>query len=220
MPSASRLEAPRLGAVLLAAGRGTRMGGPGSKLTLPFGDATVVGATARALVAAGVFGEVVVVTGHEAPAVEAAVRRALGQARVTFVVNPDVSSGRSGSIAVGVRALSDAAAGVAVMLGDLPLARPETIRALAEAWGRDPSTIVRPTYDGTPGHPVLLGAAHRTALEAPGADGARGVARHAHRIAVDDAGVVTDLDTPEAYHCARVRLSRLRADRSWRLEAR
>lgn len=202
MPSDRRLGAPRLGAILLAAGRGTRMGGPGSKLTLPFGETTVIGTTARSLADAGVFGEIVVVIGHEVLAVEAAVRRALGDVPgLSFVVNPDHASGRSGSISVGARTLSDATAGVAVMLGDLPLVRPETICALAETWEQkaDPAAVVRPEHGCVPGHPVLFGPAHRARLEAPGADGARGVARTALRIAVADAGVVTDLDTPEAY---------------------
>ena len=128
-------------ALLLAAGTGSRMG-PEPKLTLPFGTSTVVGETARALVRAGVFARVVVVTGHAAGSVEAAALRALGSAlasetghvptttpsgredvtarwsgplSVVVVHNAAFADGMSGSVAVGAQAAPDDEP-VAVML--------------------------------------------------------------------------------------------------------
>lgn len=188
-----------LHAVLLAAGLGSRMRArgaeaswPASKLLLPFRGGTVVGTGLGALLAAGVFGEIVVVTGHEAEAVEAAVREVLPAGRV--VRTPDVAAGMAASIAAGAAALPPGS--VAVALGDLPLVRPETIRRLAEALGT-PEAIVRPTFGGQPGHPVLFGAAHRGALLEVG--GASRLARSARLVAVTDAGVVADIDTPAGY---------------------
>ena len=188
-------------ALLLAAGTGSRMG-PAGKLTLPFGTSTVVGETARALVRAGVFARVVAVTGHRAADVETALREAVGDA-VDVVHNAAFADGMSGSIAAGARALPEGEP-VAVMLGDLPLVRAETLRRLAAALG-GPADVVRPAYRGRPGHPVVFGAEHVPALRAlaPGGDGARSLARSARRIDSDDPGVVTDLDTPAAYDTAR-----------------
>lgn len=196
-----------LAAVLLAAGLGTRMGGAASKLTLPLGDGTVVGGALAALLDAAVFSEVVVVTGHDAEAVEAAARAALDRPAppVSVVHNPAYAEGMSGSIAVGVRSLTGAG-GVAVALGDLPFVRPETIQSVALALTR-PDGVVRPVHGGRPGHPVLFGEAHRPALATlhAGDDGARALTRGALAVPVNDPGVVLDLDTPEAYRNARRR---------------
>ena len=191
-----------LSAVLLAAGLGSRMRGPGchagwpaSKLLLPFRGGTVVGAVLEALVTAGVFTEVIVVTGHEAEAVEAAVRAV--RPAIRCVRTPAVAAGMAASIAAAAAALG--AGAVAVALGDLPLVRPETIRRLAESLDA-PDALVRPVVNGQPGHPVLFGAAHRAALLDGGA--AQRLARSARLVEVLDAGVVADIDTPESYRAA------------------
>ncbi len=191
-----------LHAVLLAAGFGSRMCGPErdaawppSKLLLPFCGGTVVGTALSALGASGVFDTIVVVTGHEAMAVEAVVRDVLPGIRC--VRTPDVAAGLAASIAAGIAGLP--AGGVCIALGDLPLVRPETFRRLAESIDR-PETVARPVFDGQPGHPVLFGAAHRAALLDVGA--AQRMARFARCLDVVDAGVVADIDTPEAYRRA------------------
>ena len=106
--------------------------------------------------------------------------------------------GMGDSIAAGVRATADAT-GWLVLPGDLPLVRPETLRRVAEALAHAP--VVLPHYRGERGHPVGFGAVCRNELLAiTGAEGAAAVVR-AHReaaraIEVDDAGIVTDIDTP------------------------
>lgn len=196
-----RRPAP-LHAVLLAAGFGSRMRAPSgeaawpaSKLLLPFRGGTVVGTALGALVTSGVFDRIVVVTGHAAESVEAAVCSA--HPGVRCVRTPDAAAGMGTSIAAGVAALPPGA--VAVALGDLPLVRPKTLRRLGEALGA-PDAVVRPAFDGQPGHPVLFGASHRKALLVSGA--AQRIARAARPLEVLDAGVVTDVDTPEAYRRA------------------
>ena len=176
-----------------------------SKLTLPVGGTTVVGASLRALLDADVFARVVVVVGHDAEAVEAAAREVLRpRDPVSFMLNDCYAAGMSGSIAVGVQALNTAASGIAVGLADLPTLRPATVRTVAERLRHAPSdAVVRPTHAGRPGHPVLFGPAHYTRLvnleAAP--DGARGLFSESEAIAVAvrDPGVVRDIDTPAGY---------------------
>lgn len=200
-------------AVLLAAGAGSRMAlaptKAASKLTLPFGMSTVVGSSLRALLDADVFRHVVVVTGHTAEEVERAARLVVGPGEaVTFAVNPRYHEGMAGSIGTGVRALDSDQGRVAIALGDLPLIRPETLRALVETFrASSPDAVVRPTYGGVPGHPVLFGPAlRRTLAGAP--EAAQVLAQQARSTEVKDAGVTLDVDTPSGYASARARAGR------------
>ena len=116
------------------------------------------------------------------------------------VVQADVSRpGMGDSIADGVRATPDAA-GWLVLPGDLPLVRGESLRAVADALGQH--AVVMPAYQGVRGHPVGFSAACRDQLLAfKGNQGAAPVvlAQAAMNsvavLALDDVGVVTDIDT-------------------------
>jgi len=111
--------------------------------------------------------------------------------------------GMGDSIAAAVRATSGAA-GWLILPGDLPLVQPRTLQAVAAALN-GAVNAVQPQYQGERGHPVGFAAvcgAQLAALE--GAAGAASVLRAMRAIdsvvdlAVDDVGVVTDIDTPEA----------------------
>lgn len=114
------------------------------------------------------------------------------------VVHADPSRpGMGDSIAAGVRATADAA-GWLVLPGDLPLVQAATLRAVAQALGQH--AVVVPVYQGERGHPVGFAAECRARLMALGGEqGAAPVvkARGATLLAVDDGGVVTDVDTLE-----------------------
>jgi molybdenum cofactor cytidylyltransferase len=114
------------------------------------------------------------------------------------VVQSDPSRpGMGDSIAAGVRATADAA-GWLVLPGDLPLVQPATLRAVAQALGQH--AVVVPVYQGERGHPVGFAAGCGAQLMALGGEqGAAPVvkARGATLLAVDDVGVVTDVDTTE-----------------------
>lgn len=111
--------------------------------------------------------------------------------------------GMGDSIAAAVRATPDAA-GWLILPGDLPLVQAATLQAVAAALtGR--VNAVQPQYKGERGHPVAFAAGCRAQLAAlEGSLGASSVLRSMRAIdsvtdlAVDDAGVVTDIDTPEA----------------------
>ena len=115
------------------------------------------------------------------------------------VVDADTSRpGMGDSIAAGVRATSDAA-GWLILPADLPLVRSETLRAVAMA---PPCAVTVPVYQGRRGHPVRFAAECREKLlNLEGNSGAAGVIRAYDAIesvaimALDDAGIVTDIDT-------------------------
>jgi len=111
--------------------------------------------------------------------------------------------GMGDSIAAAVRATSQAA-GWLILPGDLPLVRPDTLQAVAAALG-GAVNAAQPLYQGERGHPVGFAAvcgAQLAALEGPA--GAASVLRSMRAagsvvdLAVDDVGVVTDIDTPQA----------------------
>ncbi len=110
------------------------------------------------------------------------------------------------SLRSGLRATSAAAEAAVVMPVDHPLVRPETVAALIAAFaeGGGEALIVRPTFQGKHGHPVLFSAAlFGELLHGAAPEGARSVVRsHAGEVSdleVDDGGVVIDVDTPEEY---------------------
>jgi molybdenum cofactor cytidylyltransferase len=116
------------------------------------------------------------------------------------VVDADASRpGMGDSIAAGVRATPDAA-GWLILPADLPLVRADTLRAVAAALGQSPVAV--PLYQGARGHPVGFSAACRDALlDLKGNQGATLVLRAYQAInsvaflALDDIGIVTDVDT-------------------------
>jgi len=118
--------------------------------------------------------------------------------------------GMGDSIANGVAATRDAA-GWLVLPADLPLIHPNTLLQVAQALKTH--TAVVPTWQGERGHPVGFAASCLEALLALGGDlGARAVVQRygAHLLAVEDAGCVHDVDTPQALEEARQALHQAR----------
>lgn len=185
-------------AVVLAAGRSARMGRPKPLLVLDDGRCFLQAIldTARS----GGAGDVRVVLGHDA---EAIVREALLDPRLA-VENPDPASGMLSSVRAGVRALPPACSGFLLWPVDQPLVRAATVQKLIATFEEGRPPLVVPVHTGRRGHPTLFDA--RLADEvvaAPDDVGARAVV-HRHEgdlreVEVDDPGVVTDIDTPEAY---------------------
>ena len=177
-----------IGAVVLAAGAGQRLGGV-AKALLPAGDATFLGRIAATARAAGV-AELWVVVGPPHGAAVAAAARALG---AHVVENPAPARGMASSIALGFAALPRALDAAFLWPVDHPWVAPATVAALIAAGE------AVPTYGGRGGHPPLVGRVHFAALAgaAEHPDGARGVLRGAlPRLAVDDPAVVRDVDLP------------------------
>jgi molybdenum cofactor cytidylyltransferase len=134
---------------------------------------------------------------------EATEARALGLQRV---VNPDPSEGPITSLRAGLAALPADVTGCAWCPVDFPLVRSDTVAALLLSFAGAPDCIVVPSHGGRRGHPVVFPRPLFPRLAEPGlAEGARTVVReHPHRVtvAVDDPGILTDVDTPEDYRAA------------------
>lgn len=192
--------------VVLAAGGSSRWG-PGTKLLAPVPEGgTVVGAAVRAARRAELE-PVVAVLGHRADEV----REAL-PGGVETVRNPDWASGRSGSLATGLRAAArPAVAAAVVLLGDEPGVRPEVVRAVRAAWRESGAEAVRARYRDRPGHPVLFARSCFGELEElEGDGGARAWLERAaaggrvHTLRVDARGPL-DVDTPDDHRRLRGR---------------
>lgn len=140
-----------VGAIVLAAGQSTRMGGPNKLLAL-FDGTPLVRRVAEAALSSRVQ-SVAVVTGHQADRVEAA----LEGLDLTRVANPLYSNGLATSLKAGVSALSPDCGGALVMLGDMPEIRPRDLDTLISRFVAGGGTqIVRATHDGQRGNPVIL----------------------------------------------------------------
>jgi len=190
-------------AVILAAGRSTRMGGPNKLLAELAGKPLVRTVTEQAL-ASGASG-VIVVTGHQAGEVE----KALAGLKVKFVHNPDFAAGLASSVKTGIAAVPANADGAVVCLGDMPLIDARLIDRLIEAFAPDRGDLIAvPVSDGRRGNPVLWSRRFFTELMALDGDiGARHlIARHAEVVAevpVEGHGAFLDIDTPEALAAAQ-----------------
>ena len=185
-------------AIVLAAGESRRMGRV-NKLLLPFGETTLIERVVGA-VGQSEGGEVIVVLGHEADRV----RAALDRHSVTFVENDRYREGMTTSIHTGVRAASADASGFMICLSDLPLIEPEELNQLIAAFtGDDERRIVVPTFEGRRGNPVLFSAFYKSKiLEHPG-PGCKGIVEenphHVLEVAMPTDHVLRDVDTMDAY---------------------
>ncbi|MEO6839332.1 MAG: molybdopterin-binding/glycosyltransferase family 2 protein [Bradyrhizobium sp.] len=190
-------------AVILAAGRSTRMGGPNKLLAELSGKPLVRTVTEQAL-ASGASG-VIVVTGHQAAEVE----KALAGLKVKFVHNPDFAAGLASSVKSGIAAVPADADGAVVCLGDMPLIDARLIDRLIEAFAPDRGNLIAvPVSDGRRGNPVLWSRRFFDELMALDGDiGARHlIAKHNQAVAevpVEGHGAFLDIDTPEALAAAR-----------------
>ena len=191
---------PVLAALILAAGCSTRMGQ--FKPLMPIAGTTVVAQVAAMFRAAGIE-RVAVVTGHCAEQIEPVVRR-IG---ATVVRNPDYQQGMYSSIQAAIRAeaaLSPRVDACFVMPVDIPLVRPQSVTALAQAFAAHRAPITYPRFNGRRGHPPLVSnALFAEILAGKGESGLRELLRKHQPDSADvdvlDEGVLLDMDTPEDY---------------------
>jgi molybdenum cofactor cytidylyltransferase len=190
-------------AVVLAAGRSTRMGGPNKLLAELSGKKLVRIATEQAL--ASKASEVIVVTGHQSELVE----QALEGLSVKLVRNPDFAGGLASSVKAGIAAVPADADGALICLGDMPLIDAMLIDRLIEAFDPDRGNlVVVPVADGRRGNPVLWSRRFfGELLTLDGDTGARHlIAKHAEAVAevpVEGISAFLDIDTPQALEAAR-----------------
>lgn len=186
---------PRVTALVLAAGRSTRMEGP-NKLLLPVAGVPMVLRAASAALASRA-SSVTVVVGHEADAVEAT----LAGLPLRIVRNPDYAQGMSTSLRRGLESIPSDAEAVVVLLGDMPFVSAAHVDRVLDAFVPSSPAIVVPMHNGRRGHPVLWPRDLFAEMSCIVGDrGARELfERHAQRIVgveVDDDGVHLDIDRP------------------------
>lgn len=178
--------------ILLAAGASRRMGC--DKLRLPWRGATVLSATLSRWTAVQALEEILLVQRPQSPPEH--------WSRVRPLVNPAAEEGLGSSLRIGAAALPPDTEAVVIGLADMPEIASATIAALVAAWRpHGPRGIIAPVFDGHRGHPVVFGASHIPALRTLGGPGGGRAIVHAHPsdlwlVAVDDPGVLLDLDTP------------------------
>lgn len=141
-----------IGAVLLAAGAGERLGHR-PKCLLELGGVPLIRRQIIALSGAGV-DELVVVVGHHAERVLPVIETF----PVTIVRNPNPGDGQVSSQRLGLAALTGKLNAVIVALADQPLINASDIDALIGAWKkrREGSSVVYPEVDGERGNPVIF----------------------------------------------------------------
>jgi CTP:molybdopterin cytidylyltransferase MocA len=201
----------RIGAVLLAAGEGRRMG----RVAKPLIRLQGVPLISRQLVALSGAGvdEVVVVTGYARRAIEDELRSFV----VTLAHNEAFAGGQQSSVRVGLAALSGPFDAVIVALADQPLIGAGDLIELIGAFKKRPSGhVVVPMVNGERGNPIILDEVALAAILASDTNlGCRHLIDrepglvHVHETA--NTRFVTDLDTVED-------VERLAERTGWRLE--
>lgn len=196
--SAVEGEARRVAAIVLAAGRSSRMRGPNKLLADVGGVPLVRRVVAR--VAASQAAPVIVVTGHQ----RAEVARALEGIDARFVHNEAFGEGIASSVKAGIAAVPEECDGALVCLGDMPLVGAGLIDALIDRFAPDAGAlIVVPVSGGRRGNPVLWSRRFFPELMALEGDvGARHLidrrGEAVAEVAVEGDGAFVDIDTPEA----------------------
>ena len=193
-------------AVILASGGSTRMGRAKALLAVPSTDATFVARIVMVVLEGGAADALVVGRPEDQP-LRDEVRRieeeSWAAGRVRFIENHRAETGQLSSVIAGLNAADHPGVrAILVTPVDLPLVRPATIAAILEAFSASGRPIARVTHRGRHGHPVIFGRQLFDALRRASPDiGARAVTR-AHPVldvAVDDPGVLLDVDTPDDY---------------------
>jgi CTP:molybdopterin cytidylyltransferase MocA len=180
--------------LLLAAGAGARMGKPKALMRDPDGTSWL--RRTVAVLQQGGCEAVTVVLG--AGADEAS--PLLEDTGAAVVVAEDWSEGMGASLRAGLRTLagSEAVAAV-VMLVDLPDVTAEVVRHVATRVTA-PGQLARASYDGRPGHPVVIGRDHWVGVadSVSGDEGARDYLTDNGVVAVECSALATgrDRDSP------------------------
>ena len=193
-------------AVVLAAGRSTRMGAI-NKLIAEIGGKPLVRIAAEQAIASRAK-PVIVVTGHQREKVEAA----LAGLPVRFVHNPDYAEGLGTSLKAGIAAVPEDADGAVVCLGDMPQVDAALIDKLIAAFdpGRG-ALIVVPSIEGRRGNPVLWSRRFLPDLmQIQGDIGARHLignyAEAVVEVPVSGDAALTDVDTPESLSAVKAEI--------------
>ncbi|HPF46912.1 MAG: nucleotidyltransferase family protein [Alphaproteobacteria bacterium] len=186
----------RITAIVLAAGKSTRMG-EDNKLLLTFNDKTMVSHVIDQLMASNL-DDIIVVTGHEHEKVKAGI----GQP-VKFTHNPDYDIGLSASLKAGMAALHKDCDGVMICLGDMPYISSAHYKRLISEFQAD--KIVAPTRHGKIGNPIIFSSKFFPDFDTlQGDKGARKLLQNYQddviSVDLETDAILNDIDTPDSYN--------------------
>ncbi|MEO9874622.1 MAG: nucleotidyltransferase family protein [Anderseniella sp.] len=184
----------RLAGIVLAAGTSARFGADNKLLAEYVGHPMVCSVVEAAL--ATDLDPVIVVTGHDAGSVQAA----LAGHDVVFVHNAGFEAGQAGSLKTGIAVVPQSCAGAMILLGDMPDVTAEIINQLLDVFV-DENSIIVPQHEGVRGNPVILGKGSFAEVEKTSGDkGARSLLSgdNVRMIDVDTEAVLRDFDTPDS----------------------
>jgi len=190
-------------AVILGAGRSSRMGQP--KLLMPWGNGTILEHLIEQWLSVGASQVAVVVAAHNSSVTDV-VRR---NGRATCITNPDPDRGMFSSVRCAAMwgEWKPAITHWTISLGDQPHLQTTTLSELVEAVRKDPRAVWQPSCQGRRRHPVVLPASAFRALCQTGAADLRNFLESASiprkTVDVDDPGLEIDIDTPEDYARAK-----------------
>jgi molybdenum cofactor cytidylyltransferase len=208
-PREEPMQAGRsIAALVLAAGRSSRMGGP-NKLLAEIGGRPLLRMVVEATLGSQAR-PILVVTGYQRERVETA----LAGLPVTLVHNPNYAEGLGSSLKAGIAALPAEADGVVVCLGDMPQVDAGLIDHLIGAIDPDKGALVAvPTIEGKRGNPVVWSRRFFPDLMAVEGDvGARYlIGRYGEAVVevpVSGAAALTDIDTPQALAAIKAELEK------------
>ena len=187
-----KVDYPELSAIVLAAGKSTRMGQ--QKMLMPWGDTTVLGQVVRTLRTAGM-GQIVLVMNPE-------IISKIDTQQLQIVIN---NNGEMlSSIQLGLQAQNELAQAALICLGDQPQVEEGSVRSICAAFQKGGSRLIVPSYQMRRGHPWLVGRTLWDEILEMNEDQSMREFMNTHSdeiqyVKVDSAGVLQDLDTPEDY---------------------
>jgi molybdenum cofactor cytidylyltransferase len=191
--------------IILAAGRSARMGQPKALLRIGASGPTFVDRLIGVMLSGGAAEVLVVGRDHDAQLATEVERIAAAGSSVRLVENAHADRGQLSSVVAGVNAADrPGVRGVMVMPVDAPLVRVETIGAMLAAFDTRQAPVVRATYHGRHGHPVIFARRVFDRLRhADPAVGAKAVVRayagESIDLDLDDPAIVLDVDEPGDY---------------------
>jgi molybdenum cofactor cytidylyltransferase len=187
-----------ISAIVLAAGQSKRMGQP--KLTLPWGNTTVIGKVIETITLAGI-DDVLVVTGGA----KQEVQKVLAGFDVRSIHNNNFANSEMlSSIQLGLTGQTAESEAVLICLGDQPQVGKECMQIICKAYQDGRSGIVVPSYQMRRGHPWLIAKKYwAEILRMDSGETMRDFmvknAGEIHHVHWDSPAILQDLDTPEDY---------------------
>lgn len=188
---------PQIAGILLAAGNSSRMGSP--KALLPINNSTFIDTILKHLNAAGCQPIISVLGAHGEM-----ICRSTAVDTYQCVSNPYPQEGMLSSLKIAIQQLPEEVEGFILALVDHPMVRESTYHEMVKLARRKPDKIIIPRFFGKNGHPVYFGKSYfKQLLDTPNSAGARVVVYQSREMVrfldVDDAGILQNIDTPEAF---------------------